>query len=146
MELSTKTHHSCYVKLVISSLDYTLDSYPRDILAKTLTCNIQASRMYTTQFLNVLLRASCKSRELVRRKTKLKMNFIQEHLKSVHREDTESNDEVDMDTWILQMLVGQVKDESKQVVKCALAILEEAYSVPVSITFACMFSSRCTVI
>lgn len=30
------------------------------------------------------------------------------------------------------MLVGQVKDESKAVVKCALSILEEAYSVPVS--------------
>ncbi|RVE41299.1 hypothetical protein evm_014048 [Chilo suppressalis] len=130
LELSTKTHHSCYVKLVISSLDYTLDSYPRDILAKTLTCNIQASRLYTTQFLNVLLRATRKSRELVRRKSKLKMNYIQEQLKTAHRDDADMNHGVDMDTWILQMLVGQVKDESKEIVKCALAILEEAYSVP----------------
>ncbi|XP_053602519.1 rapamycin-insensitive companion of mTOR [Plodia interpunctella] len=129
LELSTKTHHSCYVKLVISSLDYTLDSYPRDILAKTLTCNIQASRLYTTQFLNVLMRASRKSRDLVRRKSKLKKNFVQEHLKSSQRDDDSHG--VDMDTWLLQVLVGQVKDESKPVVKCALAILEEAYSVPV---------------
>ncbi|XP_060801043.1 rapamycin-insensitive companion of mTOR [Amyelois transitella] len=128
LELSTKTHHSCYVKLVISSLDYTLDSYPRDILAKTLTCNIQASRLYTTQFLNVLMRASRKSRDLVRRKSKLKKNFVQEHFKSTQRDDDGHG--VDMDTWLLQVLVGQVKDESKQVVKCALAILEEAYSVP----------------
>ncbi|XP_059062145.1 rapamycin-insensitive companion of mTOR [Achroia grisella] len=128
LDLSTKTHHTCYVQLVISSLDYTLDSYPRDILAKTLTCGIQASRLYATQFLNVLLRASRKSRELVRRKSKLKKNIIQEHLKS-NREDVDSYG-VDMDTWILQMLVGQVKDDYKPVVKCALAILEEAYSVP----------------
>ncbi|KAL4710437.1 hypothetical protein ACJJTC_008839 [Scirpophaga incertulas] len=129
LELSTKTHHSCYVKLVISSLDYTLDSYPRDILAKTLTCNIQASRMYTTQFLNVLLRASRKSRDLVRRKTKLKMNYVHDQLKNLHKDDSDANG-VDIDTWILQMLVGQVMDESKQVVKTALSILEEAYSVP----------------
>lgn len=130
LELSTKTHHSCYVKLVISSLDYTLDSCPRDILAKTLTCNIQASRLYATQFLNVLLRASRKSRDLVRRKTKLKKNIVQENWKFSHR-DEDSTGGVDMDTWALQMLVGQVKDESKAVVKCALTILEEAYTVPV---------------
>lgn len=132
LELSTKTHHSCYVKLVISSLDYTLDSFPRDILAKTLTCSIQASRLYATQFLNVLLRASRKSRELVRRKSKLKKNFVQEHIKS-HRDDNDTASGVDMDTWIFQMLIGQLKDESKAVIKCALSILEEAYSVPVSI-------------
>ncbi|CAG5039959.1 unnamed protein product [Parnassius apollo] len=130
LELSTKTHHSCYVKLVISSLDYTLNSSPRDILSKTLTCNIQASRLYATQFLNVLLRASRNSRELVRKKSKLKKNYTQDQWKHFCRDDGDSVNEVDMDTWILQMLVGQVKDESKKVVKCALSILEEAYSVP----------------
>ena len=130
LELSIKTHHSCYVKLVISSLDYTLDSSPRDILAKTLTCHIQASRLYATQFLNVLLRASRKSRDLVRRKTKLKKNIVQDNWKFTHRDDDTAGG-VDMDTWALQMLVRQVKDESKAVVKCALTILEEAYSVPV---------------
>ncbi|XP_047986366.1 rapamycin-insensitive companion of mTOR [Leguminivora glycinivorella] len=128
LELSTKTHHSCYVKLVISSLDYTLDSYPRDILAKTLTCSIQASRLYATQFLTVLLRASQKSKELVRRRSKLKKNLVQEHLKSSQREEESSG--VDMDTWLLQMLIAQLKDESKSVVKCAVMALEEAYSVP----------------
>ncbi|KAJ8732665.1 hypothetical protein PYW07_015264 [Mythimna separata] len=130
LELSTRTHHSCYVKLVISSLDYTMDSFPRDILAKTLTCNIQASRLYATQFLNVLLRASRKSRELVRRKAKLKKNAVNDHLKANQRDNSEPNSGVDMDTWILQMLVGQIKDESKVVVKTALTILEEAYHVP----------------
>ncbi|XP_052738397.1 rapamycin-insensitive companion of mTOR [Bicyclus anynana] len=129
LELSTKTHHSCYVKLVISSLDYSMDSSPRDILAKTLTCNILASRLYATQFLNVLLRASRKSKDLVRKKSKLKKNVVQENTK-IQRDEMEVTGGVDMDTWILQMLVGQVKDESKAVVKCALNILEEAYSVP----------------
>ncbi|XP_063890175.1 rapamycin-insensitive companion of mTOR [Helicoverpa armigera] len=130
LELSTRTHHSCYVKLVISSLDYSLDSFPRDILAKTLTCNIQASRLYATQFLNVLLRASRKSRELVRRKTKLKKNVVNDHIKTMQRDNNETNTGVDMDTWILQMLISQIKDESKVVVKTALTILEEAYHVP----------------
>ncbi|XP_045493757.1 rapamycin-insensitive companion of mTOR isoform X2 [Colias croceus] len=130
LELATKTHHSCYVKLVISSLDYTLDACPRDILAKTLTCNNQASRLYATQFLNVLMRASRKSRELVRRKTKLKKNLLEEHWK-LSRADEEISEGVDMDTWVLQMLVGQIRDESKVVVKNALAILEEAFSVPI---------------
>ncbi|XP_072940990.1 rapamycin-insensitive companion of mTOR isoform X2 [Epargyreus clarus] len=131
LELSTKTHHSCYVKLVISSLDYTMDSSPRDILAKTLTCGIQASRLYATQFLNVLLRASRKSRELVRKKSKLKKNIVQQHWKFSHKDEGDVASYVDMDTWILQVLVGQVKDESKVVAKCAISILEEAYSVPV---------------
>ncbi|CAH2075234.1 unnamed protein product, partial [Iphiclides podalirius] len=130
LELSTKTHHSCYVKLVISSLDYTMDSSPRDILAKTLTCSIQASRLYATQFLNVLLRASRSSRELVRKKSKLKKNYTQDQWRHIYRDDVDGTNAVDMDTWLLQMLVGQVKDESKKVVKCALSILEEAYSVP----------------
>lgn len=128
LELSTKTHHSCYVKLIISSLDYTLDSYPRDILSKTLTCSIQASRLYATQFLNVLMRASRKSKELVRRKTKLKKNT--EESNSVQKDDID-NSGVDMETWFLQMLVGQMKDEFKGVVKVALSILEEAFSVPI---------------
>lgn len=115
-------------------MDYTLDSSPRDVLAKTLTCTIQASRLYATQFLNVLLRASRSSRELVRKKSKLKKNYTQDQWKHVYRDDGDSN-AVDMDTWVLQMLVGQVKDESKKVVKCALSILEEAYSVPVSLFF-----------
>ncbi|KAI8428632.1 hypothetical protein MSG28_007368 [Choristoneura fumiferana] len=128
LELSTKTHHSCYVKLVVSSLDYSLDSYPRDILAKTLTCSILASRLYATQFLNVLLRASQKSKELLRRRSKLKKNYVQDNLKSSHKVEEASG--VDMETWVLQMLVAQIKDESKSVVKSALMILEEAYSVP----------------
>ncbi|XP_045512078.1 rapamycin-insensitive companion of mTOR [Pieris brassicae] len=126
LDLATKTHHSCYVKLVISSLDYTLDASPRDILAKTLTCNNQASRLYATQFLNVLIRASRKSRDLIRKKTKLKKNLLQD----MYSRDEEFEG-VDMDTWVLQMLVGQIKDESKVVVKNALAILEEAYTVPI---------------
>lgn len=77
------------------------------------------------------MRASRKSRELVRRKSKLKKNFVHENLKP--NRDDDANQGVDMDTWLLQMLVGQVKDESKPVVKSALASLEEAYSVPVSI-------------
>lgn len=59
---------------------------------------------------------------------------MNDHLKATQRDNSEPNSGVDMDTWILQMLVGQIKDESKVIVKTALTILEEAYHVPVSVT------------
>lgn len=61
MYLVGNTNHSIYVKLIVSGLDYSLTSsvhYPRLILEKALTTSpSQASRLYSTQFLLVLLRA-----------------------------------------------------------------------------------------
>lgn len=59
---------------------------------------------------------------------------MQDHFKFAHRDDSVDSG-LDMDSWVLKMLVGQVKDEFKAVVKTALTILEEAYSVPVSIAY-----------
>ncbi|CAH0555004.1 unnamed protein product [Brassicogethes aeneus] len=55
--LATTTIHDCYVKLIVSSLDYSLPGSSRKILALTLTCNQENSRLYATQFLLTLLRA-----------------------------------------------------------------------------------------
>lgn len=55
-ELATTTHHDCYVKLIISSLDYSVPGPAREILDAVLTCDIESSRLYATQFLLVLLR------------------------------------------------------------------------------------------
>lgn len=63
----------------------------------------------------------------------MKKNVVNDHLKTAQKDNSDGNNGVDMDTWILQMLVGQIKDESKVVVKTAFTILEEAYHVPVSI-------------
>ncbi|KAL1513243.1 hypothetical protein ABEB36_002676 [Hypothenemus hampei] len=60
-ELATTTHHDCYVKLIISSLDYSMPGPARDILDAVLTCDIESSRLYATQFLLVLLRVGCAS-------------------------------------------------------------------------------------
>lgn len=68
---------------------------------------------------------------------KLRKNSYQDHVKASKEEFDSGN--VDMDIWILQLLVGQVKDESKAVVKCALSILEEACTVPVSTNPAFVF-------
>lgn len=61
MYLVANTNHAIYVKLIVSGLDYTLTSsvhYPRLILEKALTASpSQASRLYATQFILVLLRA-----------------------------------------------------------------------------------------
>lgn len=52
------TNHTIYVKLIVTGLDYTQQPYPRAILEKALTSSPnQASRLYATQFLLVLLRA-----------------------------------------------------------------------------------------
>lgn len=53
------TNHICYVKLIVTALDYSLDSaeQTRKILALALSkTNILAGRMYATQFLLVLMR------------------------------------------------------------------------------------------
>uniref|UniRef100_A0A182N415 Rapamycin-insensitive companion of mTOR n=1 Tax=Anopheles dirus TaxID=7168 RepID=A0A182N415_9DIPT len=60
-ELSTivlKTNHLCYVKLIVSGLDYSLEGEPRAILAKALLRHPSPkARLYATQMLRVLLRA-----------------------------------------------------------------------------------------
>ncbi|KAG5892421.1 hypothetical protein JTB14_003357 [Gonioctena quinquepunctata] len=57
MELATTTNHDCYVKLIISSLEYIFPGPSREILESVLTCNLESSRLYATQFLHILLRA-----------------------------------------------------------------------------------------
>uniref|UniRef100_A0A182PNQ2 Rapamycin-insensitive companion of mTOR n=1 Tax=Anopheles epiroticus TaxID=199890 RepID=A0A182PNQ2_9DIPT len=60
-ELSTivlKTNHLCYVKLIVSGLDYSLEGEPRAILAKALLRHPSPkARLYAAQMLRVLLRA-----------------------------------------------------------------------------------------
>ncbi|XP_062538285.1 rapamycin-insensitive companion of mTOR [Armigeres subalbatus] len=54
----TKTNHICYVKLIVSGLDYSLDGEPRKILMRALLKHPSAkARLYATQFMRVLLRA-----------------------------------------------------------------------------------------
>lgn len=58
MHLVANTNHTIYVKLIVSGLDYSQQPYPRLILEKALTLSPnQASRLYATQFLLILLRA-----------------------------------------------------------------------------------------
>lgn len=56
-ELAVTTNHDCYVKLIVSSLEYIFPGPCRDILEAVLTCNSESTRLYATQFLHVLLRA-----------------------------------------------------------------------------------------
>ncbi|KAK4875147.1 hypothetical protein RN001_011569 [Aquatica leii] len=56
-DLATTTKHDCYVKLIVSSLDYQEAGPARDLLASVLKCSIESSRLYATQFLQLLLRA-----------------------------------------------------------------------------------------
>ena len=57
MSLVVHTNHMCYVKLIVSGLDYSLDAMPRKILEKALSKSQPRGRLYATQFLLVLLRA-----------------------------------------------------------------------------------------
>ncbi|KAF7494820.1 Rapamycin-insensitive companion of mTOR [Sarcoptes scabiei] len=45
-----------YIKLIVSSLDYSEPSFSRSILSKVLTSPIESSRIYATKFMRVLLR------------------------------------------------------------------------------------------
>lgn len=65
MHLVQTTNHLCYVKLIVSGLDYSQDSYPRKILEKALTKSPKTeARLYATQFLLILLRACIPSFEV----------------------------------------------------------------------------------
>lgn len=52
------TDHVCYVKLIVSGLNYSYEKLPRQVLEKALTlAKTRSGRLYATQFLAVLLRA-----------------------------------------------------------------------------------------
>ncbi|XP_067137023.1 rapamycin-insensitive companion of mTOR isoform X2 [Centruroides vittatus] len=51
------TSHDLYIKLVVSSLDYTKDGFSRKILTKVLTSTNENARLYATNYLRVLMRA-----------------------------------------------------------------------------------------
>ncbi|XP_034490781.1 rapamycin-insensitive companion of mTOR isoform X2 [Drosophila innubila] len=52
------TDHVCYVKLIVSGLNYSYEKLPRQVLEKALTlAKTRSGRLYATQFLTVLLRA-----------------------------------------------------------------------------------------
>lgn len=55
--LALITHQDCYVKLIVSSLDYTRDGPNRKILDKIISCPFEQKRLYATQFLRIILRA-----------------------------------------------------------------------------------------
>ncbi|KAK9881647.1 hypothetical protein WA026_017167 [Henosepilachna vigintioctopunctata] len=55
--LATTTNNDCYVKLIISSMDYSSNPLSRNLLSAVLKCNIESSRLYSTQFLLILLRS-----------------------------------------------------------------------------------------
>lgn len=58
IQIVTTTIHVCYIKLVVSGLDYSCDDTPRQVLEKALTTSERsAGRLYATQFMLVLLRA-----------------------------------------------------------------------------------------
>ncbi|XP_037816868.1 rapamycin-insensitive companion of mTOR isoform X1 [Lucilia sericata] len=58
INLVRNTEHVCYVKLIVSGLDYTLDSITRKVLENALTsAKTRSGRLYATQFLVVLLRS-----------------------------------------------------------------------------------------
>lgn len=152
LRLSTTTHHNCYVKLIISSLNYTLNSYPRQILAHTLQCKIESSRLYATQFLNVILRARQHATEINNRHNMQRFfnsEIIEPPSPSIEVVDTSrtwsQNNNcpadvcLDMDSWILELLVKQTRDQSKAVSLCALTILDEACNVPVSFILFILF-------
>ncbi|XP_071443779.1 rapamycin-insensitive companion of mTOR isoform X2 [Hetaerina americana] len=57
LDLVVSTTHDCYVKLVISSLDYSIDGVARVILKRALTSPFESCRLYATQFMLVLIRS-----------------------------------------------------------------------------------------
>ncbi|GAB0093446.1 rapamycin-insensitive companion of mTOR [Sergentomyia squamirostris] len=63
--LVTTTNHVCYIKLIVSGLDYSRDPLARQILEKALIESVNRSgRLYATQFMLVLMRAKIPNFEI----------------------------------------------------------------------------------
>ncbi|XP_076687227.1 rapamycin-insensitive companion of Tor [Andrena cerasifolii] len=57
-DLALATNHDCYVKLIVSSLDYFRDGPNRKVMTKIITeAALDSTRLYATQFLRLILRA-----------------------------------------------------------------------------------------
>ncbi|CAB0036464.1 unnamed protein product [Trichogramma brassicae] len=57
LDLAIATKHDCYVKLVISSLDYSREGPNRRVFSKIIQdATLESTRMYATQFLRILFR------------------------------------------------------------------------------------------
>lgn len=58
LDLISLSTHDVYMKLIVSSLDYTKEgTFSRTLLTKVLTCPSEESRLYSTNYLRILLRA-----------------------------------------------------------------------------------------
>nr|XP_050846780.1 rapamycin-insensitive companion of mTOR isoform X2 [Vespula vulgaris] len=57
-DLALATNHDCYVKLIVSSLDYSREGPNRKVLNKIIAeSSLESTRLYATQFLRLILRA-----------------------------------------------------------------------------------------
>ncbi|XP_066602698.1 uncharacterized protein [Prorops nasuta] len=57
-ELALATNHECYVKLIVSSLDYSRDGPNRKVIGKIIAeSSCESTRLYATKFLRLILRA-----------------------------------------------------------------------------------------
>lgn len=57
-DLAIATNHDCYVKLIISSLDYSREGPNRKVMSTIINeATIENTRLYATQFLRLVLRA-----------------------------------------------------------------------------------------
>ncbi|XP_050435860.1 rapamycin-insensitive companion of mTOR [Adelges cooleyi] len=98
LNIAVNTHLCCYVKLIVSCLDYTKDSFPRVLLGRVLSCSQQKSRLYATRFLRTLLRFNALRAE----------------------------DPMVTGLWILELLISQISDDNPVVSMAALEAVDEA--------------------
>ncbi|XP_050533366.1 rapamycin-insensitive companion of mTOR [Daktulosphaira vitifoliae] len=98
LNIAVSTQLYCYVKLIVSCLDYTEDSFPRVLLGRVLSCSQQKSRLYATHYLRALLRFNAHSAE----------------------------NPVITGQWILELLILQINDDNSTIYMAALEALDEA--------------------
>lgn len=94
------TDRSDVIELFISSMDYTLNGHPRLILAKALVIGSRMVRIFTTKFLQTLVKMSETDAQ------------------------TEQEQTQEQQFWVIELLVAQLFDSDIGVVKMAIKSLE----------------------
>ncbi|KAI9556963.1 hypothetical protein GHT06_016757 [Daphnia sinensis] len=104
LELVASTNHDCYLKVIVSTLDFHTDGYARAILKKILLGPVDSGRIYATNHVRILLRAA-----------------------------EEYGTTSVLAKWAVPLLLGQLNDKSRAVVITAADILDEATDDPACI-------------
>lgn len=131
-DLALATNHDCYVKLIVSSLDYSRDGPNRKVMSKIISeATLEATRLYSTQFLRLILRARIS--DACQWAMGLLADRLADTSKIVASVALEALHEASDDPEYLEMLAQQVKQHPIDWDKCLRLLGDRGYLLKIKL-------------